>query len=194
MKHWPGSPICLPNFASWRIGFDRLDKISLIAIIALVCWIGLLIALQPPTPPAKKAEIQEEQLTIALNPEARSQAEAARKLLAADNLKAAEKFIDTLIEKHPVYSEGFMLRGDLYLRKNDAIKSMQAYRQAISLNSDYLDKKTSVYQGKKIKNMVTEAQEKIKTALAANPDDSEMKKARKDVYYMLRRLAGSCGS
>ncbi|OGQ94494.1 MAG: hypothetical protein A2521_15085 [Deltaproteobacteria bacterium RIFOXYD12_FULL_57_12] len=87
-----------------------------------------------------------------------------------------------------------MLRGDLYLRKNDAIKSMQAYRQAISLNSDYLDKKTSVYQGKKIKNMVTEAQEKIKTALAANPDDSEMKKARKDVYYMLRRLAGSCGS
>ena len=133
-------------------------------------------------------------MTIALNPEARSQAEAARKLLAADNLKAAEKFIDTLIEKHPVYSEGFMLRGDLYLRKNDAIKSMQAYRQAISLNSDYLDKKTSVYQGKKIKNMVTEAQEKIKTALAANPDDSEMKKARKDVYYMLRRLAGSCGS
>lgn len=150
--------------------------------------------MQPPTQPASKATVLQEQMTIAINPEASSQMEAARKLLGADNLMAAEKLIDTLIERYPLYSEGFMLRGDLSLKKNDEIKAMQAYRQAIDLNADYLDKKTSAYQGKKIKNVAAEAQKKLKTALAANPSDSKMKKAKDDLYYMLRRIAGSCGS
>jgi hypothetical protein len=70
---------------------------------------------------------------------------------------------------------------------------MESYRNAIDLNPDFLDKNTEVFQGKKIKATVLEAKAFIDKDLAANRVNGDLREKRKTVYYMLRRIAGSCG-
>jgi hypothetical protein len=70
---------------------------------------------------------------------------------------------------------------------------MLAYREAVDLNPDYLDKKAPDFQGKKIKNTVNEARQLIEVELNKNSADKDIQSYRKTVYYMLRKIAGSCG-
>lgn len=86
-----------------------------------------------------------------------------------------------------------MLAADYHLRRQEPVATMHAFRQALDLNMDYLEKKTPLYQGKKIRNTTREAEKLINTALAANPNDVQMRKNREELYYMLRKLAGGCG-
>jgi hypothetical protein len=86
-----------------------------------------------------------------------------------------------------------MVIGDIELRKQDPVAAMEFFRSAIDLNPDFLDKKTEVFQGKKIKATVLEAKALIEKELEANPGNDELSGKRKTVYYMLRRIAGSCG-
>ncbi|MBE9519481.1 MAG: hypothetical protein IME97_00020, partial [Proteobacteria bacterium] len=86
-----------------------------------------------------------------------------------------------------------MVIGDIQLRKQNLIAAMDSYRNGIDLNPDYLDKKTKVFQGKKIKAIVLEAKAIIEKDLQENPGNSDLRQKRKTVYYMLRRIAGSCG-
>ena len=71
--------------------------------------------------------------------------------------------------------------------------TMYEYKEAISLNPDFLDKKTKEFQGKKIKVTVEEAMTAIETRLQNNPGDDQLKDHRQTVYFMKRKLAGSCG-
>ena len=64
---------------------------------------------------------------------------------------------------------------------------------AVDLNPDYLDKKAPDFQGKKIKNTVNEARHLIEVELNKNSADKDLRSYRKTVYYMLRKIAGSCG-
>jgi len=70
---------------------------------------------------------------------------------------------------------------------------MPEYKEAVDLNPDYLDKKTDLFQGKKLKVAVDEALDEIEMELKANPGDKSMKDSRKLIYYLKRRIAGSCG-
>jgi hypothetical protein len=83
--------------------------------------------------------------------------------------------------------------GDLMMRKQKPVAAMYSYKEGVDLNPDYVDKKTQLFQGRKIRNTVKEAKEIIETALSKHPGDKEMKEAKKSLYYLLRRLAGSCG-
>jgi hypothetical protein len=86
-----------------------------------------------------------------------------------------------------------MMLGDLRMRQQIPIDAMLAYKEAVDLNPDYLDKKTPDFQGKKIKNTVKEAGSLIEAALKNSSGDKELQAHRKAVYYMLRKIAGSCG-
>ena len=86
-----------------------------------------------------------------------------------------------------------MLMGDLFMRKQDPVKAMHEYRQAIDLNPDYLDKKTPLFQGKKLKVAVGEALAEIEHRLRQNPGDEALRSEKKIIYYLYRRIAGSCG-
>lgn len=86
-----------------------------------------------------------------------------------------------------------MMMGDVFMRKQDPVSAMFSYREAVDLNPDYVDKKTPLFQGRKIKNTLDEAKVIITGTLSVTPDDKEMTGARKTMYYLLRRLAGSCG-
>ena len=62
----------------------------------------------------------------------------------------------------------------------------------MELNPDFLDKNTKLFQGKKIQVSIEEAQAAIETGLQVKPDDTQLKKDLKVLYYMRRKLAGSC--
>ena len=99
----------------------------------------------------------------------------------------------SLASEYPYNWAPYMVIGDVRLRKQDPVAAMDAFRMGIDLNPDYLDRKTKVFQGKKIKATVLEARGLIEQGLKANPGNSELREKRKTVYYMLRRIAGSCG-
>ena len=78
------------------------------------------------------------------------------------------------------------------MRKQEPIMAVLEYKEAIDINPDYLDRQTSIYQGKKMEIAVKEALSEIERNLGKNPEDAIMKKHRKNVYYLQRRLAGGC--
>ncbi len=86
-----------------------------------------------------------------------------------------------------------MLLGDVLLRKQEVVKAVIEYKEAVDLNPDYLDKKTQLFQGKKLKVAVTEGLAELERDIKGHPGDEDMKKNRRIMYYLQRRIAGSCG-
>jgi predicted Zn-dependent protease len=171
---------------------DKLDKLSVLAIMILIGTTSFLVSVY-----ADDSRIQDQQQmqqkVIVFNPELDKKVKVARNLLENNNLLKAEELATALISEYPYNSAPHMVIGDVKLRRQDPVAAMDSYKNGIDLNPDYLDKKTKVFQGKKIKATVLEAKAIIEKDLKANPGNSELKKKRKTVYYMLRRIAGSCG-
>jgi len=173
---------------------DKLDKWTVFIISVMILYAsGLLIRAngnsyadqyRQPAPPANQ---------VIINPELDKKIEVARTLLIEDNLDKSEELVNTLIEEYPYEGKLYMLKGDLLMRRQQVIAAMYEYREAVSLNPDFLDKKTKLFQGKKIKITVEEAMAAIESGLQQNPDDSQLKDDRQVGYFMKRKLAGSCG-
>ena len=170
---------------------DRLDKFSALAICGLVLWCLLLLLTQP--------QGQEEQRATQavsvprLDPAFEQKTTLAKNLLASNNIEQAEKLLAELISSYPFEAIPYFLKGDVSLYRQDPVAAMAQYRQAVDLNPDFLDKKSPLFQGKKIKKTVEEARMIIEKGLATNPGDQTMLASRKEYYYMLRKIAGSCG-
>jgi len=127
------------------------------------------------------------------NTELENKVKVARVLLDKNNLQKAEELFTSLITEYPYDGSPYMVKGDLHLRQQDPMSAMLAYKNGIDFNPDYLDKKTKVFQGKKVKATVLEAKAILEKDLKSNPGNGELKQKRKTGYYMLRRIAGSCG-
>jgi tetratricopeptide (TPR) repeat protein len=85
-----------------------------------------------------------------------------------------------------------MMLGDIFMRRQEPLKAMPEYRQAVDLNPDYLDKNTTLFQGKKLKVAVSEALTGIEKAIRLNQADASINISRKNAYYLQRKIAGSC--
>ncbi len=175
---------------------DRLDKISVLAIASLL--ISSFVVYHVHTEEAKPVRQMQQQLVVADNSasaeELRMKAKAIRNLMDAGNLVRAEVLTRELLQKYP-FSQGepHMLMGDLLMRRQEPIKAVHEYKDAIESNPDYLDKKTPMFQGKKLKVAVEEAMSDIKHRLMMNPGDESLKSEQKIIYYLYRKIAGSCG-
>lgn len=177
--------------ATWM---DELDKKTITAIIALVGALTLVFILQG-------NNVQSGNLSAAgariekriYSPDLEKKVKVASGLLASNNLEKAEQLINGLLSEYPYEGQPYMLQGDLHLYRQNILQAMLAYKEAISYNPDFLDKKTPVFQGKKIKNTVKEARVYLEKQLAQNPSDNQLKEYKKTIYYMLRKIAGSCG-
>lgn len=169
---------------------DRLDKISALAITGLVLWALALVTVQfgrqEDRPVAQQA-------VILVDPVLDKKIALAKTLLAGNNLEQAEKLLAEVIAAYPFEAAPYFLNGDVRLYRQDPVGAMLEYRKAVDLNPDYLDKKATVFQGKKIKKTVEEARAVIESGLAAKGSDEALISARKVYYYMLRKIAGSCG-
>ncbi|MBI5099944.1 MAG: hypothetical protein HZB30_11975 [Nitrospirae bacterium] len=173
---------------------DRLDKISGLAIVLLIITAVVLISSHMGE--AGPDSIVHERKALAerpaVNGEMAEELKLIRTLIEANTLDRAEALTRELMQKYPHEGEPHMMMGDISMRRQEPLKAMPEYRQAVDLNPDYLDKKTTLFQGKKLKVAVKEALTEIEKAIRLNPDDASMNSGRKNVYYLQRKIAGSC--
>ncbi len=174
---------------------DTLDRISIWTIVILI--ISSFVLTGGHRGEARPGNKQKQRSAAAdyalINAEVQNKVKVARNLMESGNLEKAEMLVKDLIEKFPYEGAPHMIMGDLLMRKQEQIRAMPAYKAAVDLNPDYLDKKTGMFQGKKLNVAVTEALDEVDRKIRANPADKSMKKNRKLIYYLKRRIAGSCG-
>jgi len=174
---------------------DGFDKLASCAVIVLILSAAVLLGITEDAParPAQDEGRQSSARHSFADPELNEKTQLARKLLAHNNLEQTEIVVNSLLDEFPFAGEPHMLKGDVLLRRQQPVAAMYEYKNAVELNPDFLDKKTELFQGKKIRTTVEEAMVVIKAGLQENPGNSQMKKDRTTVYYMTRKLAGSCG-
>lgn len=174
---------------------DRLDKISFLTIVALIAGsFAVMHGHRGEDPPGRG---RQEAAASLSGPGARAELDGMvipiKNLIEAGSLSTAEAAINELARKYPYQGDPYMLMGDLFMRRQEPVKAMREYRQAVDLNPDYLDKKTRLFQGKKLKVAVGEALAEIEKRIGDAPQDKTLKSEKKIIYYLYRRIAGSCG-
>ncbi len=173
---------------------DRLDRISIWAIVALIissfALMGRHTGEARPDRSSQQRKVSSDY--AAANVEMGDRIKQIRNILEGDSPVKAEAMAMELIQKYPYEGEPRMLMGDILMRKQEAVKAMLEYREAIDLNPDYLDKKTPLFQGKKLKVAVGEALVEIERKMKLNPGDESLRADRKIIYYLQRKIAGSC--
>lgn len=172
---------------------DWFDRISIGAVVALS--LGAFIVVQGHRREVKPDRNLQQNVVVAeaTNGELDGKVRLIRNFIEAGNLPQAESMIRELKQKFPYQGELSLLMGDVLMRKQEIVKAMHEYQEAIDLNPDYLDKKTPLFQGKKLKTAVGEALAEIENRIRQNPDDASLQQEKKVVYYLYRRIAGSCG-
>ena len=172
---------------------DWFDRISIGAVVALS--LGAFILVQDNRGEVKSDRNLQQKVAVAevTNGELDGKVRLIRNLIEAGNLSQAESMIRELKQKFRYQGELSLLMGDVLMRKQEPVKAMHEYQEAIDLNPDYLDKKTPLFQGKKLKTAVGEALAEIENRIRQNPVDASLKQEKKVVYYLYRRIAGSCG-
>jgi len=175
---------------------DRLDKLSVVAVVLLL--IGSFSVIHGHTDEVKPIRDIRQASVAVDNPasieELNVEAKLIRNLMEDGNLAQAEARTRTLLQKYPIsWGEPHMLMGDLLMRRQEPIQAVHEFKDAIESNPDFLDKKTPLFQGKKLKVAVEEALAEISRRLKMSPGDESLKREQKMIYYLYRKIAGSCG-
>lgn len=175
---------------------DRLDKLSALALVVLALCTLLLVVRESSKPApegggSEKAR-KEAQAKRYFDPNFDKKIDLVKKLMVAGNLENAEKLTAEILAAYPFEGMPYMLNGDIKLRRQDIVGAAIEYRKAIDLNLNFLDKKADEFQGKKIKKTVEESLTEIEAAIQNGDSSQEMKEKRNTMYYMLRKIAGSC--
>jgi tetratricopeptide (TPR) repeat protein len=178
-----------------ELEMDKLDRISIWAIVIIIVSSFIVVGGHlGEAKPERKDKMRMIACEYApVNGELIKKVKLTRNLMESGSLEKAEMLTEELIGKYPYEGEPHMLMGDVLMRRQEAVKAMPHYKEAIELNPDYLDKKTSLFQGKKLKVAVEEALLNIDKVLERNPADDAAKSNRKMIYYLQRKIAGSCG-
>ena len=174
---------------------DWLDRLSIWAIVILI--IGSFAVIVGHVGEARPDRYTRQSAAAAdnavANGERDSMLKLAKNLMEGGNLDKAELLARDLLQKYPYDGQSHMVMGDILMRKQEPVKAVLEYREAIDINPDFLDKKAPLFQGKKIKAAVNEALAEIDSKIRLSPDDGSLKRERKTIYYLQRRIAGSCG-
>ncbi|SPP99886.1 hypothetical protein NBG4_130009 [Candidatus Sulfobium mesophilum] len=174
---------------------DWIDRLSIWAIVIIIIASFALIVghvgeAKPERPAQQRTFAEEHPSKVG---EIDGRIKLLRNLVESDSLGKAESMASELLQQYPYDGGLHMTMGDIFMRRQDSVRAVFEYREAIDINPDFLDKKTSLFQGKKIKTAVTEALAETERKIRLAPEDESLKRARKTIYYLQRRIAGSCG-
>jgi len=173
---------------------DKLDKITILGVTVLTLYACVLLFMSNDQTQADQTSKRRQPVQqYGINPDLDNKIKMAKNLMEQDNLEKTELLVNSLVGEFPYEGKLYMLKGDILMRRQQPIAAMYEYKEAISLNPDFLDKKTTLFQGKKIKVTVEEAMAAIESGLNQNPGNSQLKDDRQAVYFMKRKIAGSCG-
>jgi len=100
--------------------------------------------------------------------------------------------LEDISKSHPEKSLSYVYLAQLYLSQGKLSASIHNYRRAVEIEPDYVDKRTLLFMGDEIRELVKEGMEKLEREKKLKPQDKQIRQALKDVYYLQRRLAGGC--
>lgn len=175
---------------------DWLDKLSIAAVAAFTLIIvGMLVnhgttkALQDN--PGSSTKEQKDLYALRM--------EMDRKIYE-DVISLKEKGLYTeamaalqdVMKRYPKKPQSYVYRAQLYFHQAKLGEAIHNYRQAVEMEPDYVDKRTPLFIGDKIKKLVTEGREKFAREKALKPEDKGVQTALQDIYYLQSRLAGGC--
>ena len=100
--------------------------------------------------------------------------------------------LEDIRKKYPEKPMSYVYLAQLYLEQGRLADGIHNYRRAVEMEPDYVDERTPLFIGDKIKGLVTEGREKFGREKALKPKDKEVRKALRDIYYLQSRLAGGC--
>lgn len=171
---------------------DRLDWSALAAIVALVVA-GVVLATgnTADASPDSAGRSQASRRGVSHEPDLGPEVARIRALIERGSVDVASRMTEELRGAHPYAGAPWMLEGDVRLRRQDLMGALRAYREGVDRDPDYLDRKTAVFQGKKLKHLVEEAADDLERRQEAG-EPSDLKRDRKLVHYLMRRIAGSC--
>ncbi|MFO7605411.1 MAG: hypothetical protein R6W72_03775 [Desulfurivibrionaceae bacterium] len=172
---------------------DRFDKLVIIAVAVIALAGSLLLVSHAGRDQSAGGNSLSRQAVVIISPEFDNKLKVANTLLNGGNLSKARELISSMIEDYPYDGRPYMLLGDMYVRNQQPVAAMLEYRKGVDLNPDFLDKKAELFRGKQIKNILEEARLAIGGDSEKRSEDPEPEDHLEIYYYMLRRVAGSCG-
>lgn len=105
--------------------------------------------------------------------------------------QAMEK-LQEITAAHPGNPMSSVYLAQLQYQQGNIAAAIHSYRLAVDSEPDYIDKKTPLFLGNEIMELITEARGKLKREKKLKPNDTTISLALEDVYYLQRRIAGGC--
>jgi tetratricopeptide (TPR) repeat protein len=175
---------------------DWLDKLSIAAMAGIaVITIGMLANQQltkkghdnrgVEASEEKSAHASEMEMDKELYQEVRSYEEQGL-------YEEAIQKLEDIMKSHPEKPLSYVYLARLDFKQGKLGDSIHNYRRAVVMEPDYVDKRTSLFIGDKIKQVVVEGREKFGREKELKPQDQEVRETLKDIYYLQSRLAGGC--
>ena len=93
---------------------------------------------------------------------------------------------------HPKNSLSSVYLAQLQYNQGKIAAAIHSYRVAVDREPDYVDKKTPLFIGDKIMDLINESRSKLNREKKLKPGDKTIRLALEDVYYLERRIAGGC--
>jgi tetratricopeptide (TPR) repeat protein len=188
-------PFRKPEFQD-RPTVDWLDKVSIVAVAGLIVAAGGMLGNQQIN---KRHSDNRGEIDGGKGISYASQVEVDRQMYSAVTAyqdkglhDEAIAELDRIAKNYPGNSLSYMYLAESYLAQGRLADAIRNYRRAVEMEPDYVDKRTTLFRGEELKDVVTEGILKLEREKKLKPKDDEVKQALKDVYYLQRRLAGGC--
>lgn len=98
----------------------------------------------------------------------------------------------SFVEEHPGNSRAFFHLGELFYRDGDLRRSTVNLRRALQISRDYVDPKSPYYQGEVLAEVVEKGLNIYRREKSLRPEDENVTKVIKDLYFIKRSMAGGC--
>lgn len=105
--------------------------------------------------------------------------------------KAMEK-LEVIRTAHPDNPQTHVIQAELEYGQGRVAAALHSYRLAVDNEPDYVDKKTPLYIGNTMLDLINEARGKLQREKKLKPNDRTILIALDDLLYLQRRIAGGC--
>lgn len=113
-------------------------------------------------------------------------------LLQEKKFAQVEEQLLEIEKSHPDNTQSLIYRAKLQYANGQIASAIHNYRLAVNKTPDYVDKKTPLFVGDKIMEVMSEARSKLLREKKLKPGDMSVRMALEDIYYLQRRIAGGC--
>ena len=100
--------------------------------------------------------------------------------------------LQEVMKTYPGKPQSHVYLAQLSLKSGKLADTIYNYRLAVEKDPDYMDKKTPLFIGHEVKELVKESLPKFGREKELKPKDKTVRNALKDLYYLQRVLAGGC--